>query len=107
MAKYKNAKNRFYIRPFKVEKVLENGQVWVCRLRYNLDRVTGEEAVDESQKGWGRLLLTKHEDGYYFSKTNPLYKDFKFEFADEPKVWADPHHLALVEQYRRRGILLD
>ncbi len=108
MAKYMNAKNRFYIEPFKVEKVLDNGQVWVCKMRYDLDRVTGEGTVsDESRRGGGWLLLTKHEDGYYFSKTNPLYKSYKFEFTDEPKVWADPHHLAIVEQYRRRGILVD
>jgi len=110
MKQYMNAKNRFYIEPFKVERVLENGQIWVREMRYKLDRKTGEGTVGEPERGmgsYGKLLLTKHEDGHYFSKTNPLYKSYKFEFADEPKVWADAHHLALVDYYRSRGILLD
>ena len=107
MKQYMNAKNRFYIEPFKVERVLENGQIWVRKMRYTLDRTTGEGTVGEPRKGWGRVLLTKHEDGHYFSKTGPLYKGYKFEFADEPKVWADPHHLEIVDYYRARGILLD
>ncbi len=95
MQQYMNAKNRFYTKPYKVERVLENGQVWVRQMRYTLDRKTGEGTVGEPQRGWGRLLLTKHEDGYYFSKTSPLERGYKFYPADEPKVWADPHHLVM------------
>ena len=102
---YLNAYKDGYIKPFELEKRLDNGQIWVRSIRHRFDPETGAGVILESGPGSHKLryLLTPHKDGYFYSKTAPNVRGYKFYFADEPRAEADPRIL----RRDRRELLLN
>ena len=101
MARYFNAVSAAYVKPFEVFKEKpETGQIWVKAIRCRYDRKTGEGEVLEGHE-YGRLLLTKHPKGYWYSKSSPLYRDYRFVEADVPAAMCNPYVVRKDEEYRQ------
>lgn len=76
---------------FEVVGELKNRGIWVREMSYKRDPVTGKGYDYRSREG-GRVLLTATEEGYYISKTNPLYRGFKFYPTEVPTAHETAEH---------------
>lgn len=96
-----NASNGRETVPFEFLKENNNGTVWVRFMWFDYD-AEGNGVNIRRRNASDRMLLTLHEDGYWYSKSSPIYgikKGYKFYPEDTPRAYKHPRAIRADRAY--------